>query len=259
LILSRLAALLIRIGSSIGAPAVRAFSVVWVVRLFGSPARTSIIVLSDVVKIRTGLALPSPHTHITSDADSAPLLGDSPAQHCTFGKTWELLRTEDSKLGRLDLQSPVKRRVGGIGASHDVRLAIVHGFCIAIICRLLCLLVKVETKTILSLVANRKIGEDEVARLGGSIKVGHSRDWHSRQDWDLRRRWLWEATMRCDDTRHFQSSKKEEVGIVRECDVFLLLALSLEDAKFNNRRWVNRPSISGCWTMSAVQHDGILC
>jgi hypothetical protein len=50
--------------------------------------------------------------------------------------------------------------------------------------------------------------------------------------------------MRCDDTGHLQSREEEEVGIVRECDVFLLLAFSLEDAKFNNRRWVNRPSIS---------------
>jgi hypothetical protein len=62
--------------------------------------------------------------------------------------------------------------------------------------------------------------------------------------------------MRCDDTGHFQSREEEEVGIVRECDVFLLLAFSLEDAQFNNRRWVNRPSISRCWTMLAVQHDG---
>jgi hypothetical protein len=104
-------------------------------------------------------------------------------------------------------------------------------------------------------VTNRKIGEDKVSRLGRSIKVSHSRDWHSCQDWDLRRWWLWEATMRCDDTRHFQSSKKKEVGIVRECDIFLVLAFSLEYAKLNNRRWIDRPSISRCWGVLAVQHD----
>jgi hypothetical protein len=175
------------------------------------------------------------------------LLGDSPAQHCAFGQSGELLRTEDSELGRLDLQSPVERGIGS-ASIHDLRLAIAQGFCIAILIRLLCLLVQIETEAIFALVANGKIWEDKVSSLGGSIKIGHARDGHPCQDWDLRRWWLWKTTMRSDDTRHFQRGKEEEVGIIRECDIFLVLAFSLVDAKLDNGRWINRPSISRCWT-----------
>jgi hypothetical protein len=169
------------------------------------------------------------------------------AHHCAFGQSGELLRTEDSELGRLDLQSPVERGIGS-ASIHDLRLAIAQGFCIAILIRLLCLLVQIETEAIFALVANGKIWEDKVSSLGGSIKIGHARDGHPCQDWDLRRWWLWKTTMRSDDTRHFQRGKEEEVGIIRECDIFLVLAFSLVDAKLDNGRWINRPSISRCWT-----------
>jgi hypothetical protein len=53
--------------------------------------------------------------------------------------------------------------------------------------------------------------------------------------------------MRSDDTGNFQRRKEKEVGIVREGDVFPVLALSLEDAKLNDGRWIHRPSISRCW------------
>jgi hypothetical protein len=61
--------------------------------------------------------------------------------------------------------------------------------------------------------------------------------------------------MRSDDTRNFQCRKEKEVGIVREGDVFPVLALSLEDAKLNNGRWIHRPSIRRCWEMLAGQHN----
>jgi hypothetical protein len=54
---------------------------------------------------------------------------------------------------------------------------------------------------------------------------------------------------------HFQSSKKEEISIVRESDVFLFWAFALEDAKLDNGRWINRSSVSGCWTLLAGPHD----
>jgi hypothetical protein len=53
--------------------------------------------------------------------------------------------------------------------------------------------------------------------------------------------------MRSDDTGNFQRRKEEEVGIVREGDVFTVLALPLEDAKLNDGRRIHRPSISRCW------------
>jgi hypothetical protein len=87
---------------------VRTFSVVLVVRLFRSSTRSSIIVFCDVLEVSTGFSLPSSHAHVTSDADSATLLGDSPTQYGTFCKSWELLRTENSEHSRFDLQSPVK-------------------------------------------------------------------------------------------------------------------------------------------------------
>jgi hypothetical protein len=103
--------------------------------------------------------------------------------------------------------------------------------------------------------ANGEIWEDEIASLGGTVQVSHSRDGHSCQDWDLRRWWLWKTTSMCHMASHFQSSKKEEVSIIRKCDVFLVLAFSLEDAKLDNRRRVNRSSISRCWTMLAGPHN----
>ena len=167
------------LSSSVRTAAVAPFSK-GVVGLFGSSTRASVFILSNIIIITTGLSFTSSHTHIASDTDSAPLLGDGPTQRGTFGKTWELLRTEDGELCRLDLQPPVKRGVGGTGCSRDLRLAVAHRPGLAIFVAIfLRLLIEVETKTVFPLVADRKIWEDEVSRLGGSVKVSHSRHRHS--------------------------------------------------------------------------------
>jgi hypothetical protein len=138
---------------------------------------------------------------------------------------------------------------------HNPRLAFLGWFRIGILLRVLGLFVKVEAEFVSSFMTNRKIWEDKVASLRGTVQVGHSRNRHSCQDWHLRRWWLWKTTSMCHMASHFQSSKKEEISVVRESDIFLFWAFALEDAKLDNRRWINRPSVSRCWTLLAGPHD----
>jgi hypothetical protein len=107
---------------------------------------------------------------------------------------------------------------------------------------LLSLLVEIETKLVLSLVANRKIWEDEVPSFCRTIQISHSRDGHSCQDWDKRSSWLLYTSMG-DVTSCLERSKEKEVGIVRERDIFLVLAFAFIDAKLDNRRRVDWSSV----------------
>jgi hypothetical protein len=58
------------------------------------------------------------------------------------------------------------------------------GFRIGII-RVSRFLVQVEAQFILTFMANREIGEDEIASFSRAVKISHSRDRHSSEDRDL--------------------------------------------------------------------------
>jgi hypothetical protein len=98
---------------------------------------------------------------------------------------------------------------------------------------LLGLLVEIETKLVFSLVANRKIWKDEVSSFCRAVQISHSRDGHSCQDWDKRGSWLLYTSMG-DVTSCLESSEEEKVRIVREGNIFLVLALTFVDAKLDN-------------------------
>lgn len=208
----------------------------------GTPRGSAIAVaFSTLIVVIGGLALASPHAHIATDAHAAALLRHGPAQARALCQSGELLRAEDSEGVRLDLESPIKgirwlvgrllHHWAGIGGRFSILVLVLLG-----------LLIQVEAQTVLSFMADRQVGEDEVACLGWAVEICHSRHGHSSEDGDLLCGLLHTAVD--DGARRLEGSEDEEVGIVLEGDVVLhVICVNLVDAKLDHGRRVNRSSV----------------
>jgi hypothetical protein len=111
----------------------------------------------------TRLAFTLPHANIATDADTASLVSNLLAERCALHQTRELLGAVDIERCCLNLHPPVNTR-GQIGIGRlEVEILLLLGR-----------LEQAESKAILALVANRKIGEDEVAGGRRAIEIGHA-------------------------------------------------------------------------------------
>jgi len=106
-----------------------------------------------------GLLGTPPHTHITTDADTATLFGDNAGQGSGLGETRELLGREDGEGLGLDLHT------------EESDFLVAHGLTVFF---LLALFEEGKVKAILAFVADRKVWKDEVTGRGRPVKVRHS-------------------------------------------------------------------------------------
>lgn len=161
------------------------------------------------------LVLPTPHAHVTSNADTAALLGNSTAERSALGETWELLGAEDGERLGLDLKS-VRDVLRGLSENLEVgNLLSVHVFL------LLQFLVQGEAEAVFALMPNRQIREDEVAYRRWTIEVGHTSNRRASQDGNTGRRRR-DASL-SQVARVLQGREQEEAGVVLERDVYAIL------------------------------------
>jgi hypothetical protein len=148
-------------------------------------------VLVILVPVLGALVLTASHADVTSDTDTATLLSNGAAESSALGQAWEFLRGEDNEGRGLDFQA-----MGDVGI--DTRLR-VGAQCRAIVwvhvLGVLEFLVKREAQTVLSFVADRQVGEDEVASLAWAVEISHTGDWSSRKDRGAGRVW-WSTPLR---------------------------------------------------------------
>ena len=201
----------------------------------GTPG--SVIVLLELIVFTGRLAFASPHSHITTDADTAALLGHGPAQDCALCQPRELLRAEDREWCRLDLEPPIEGAVRSVDRSAR-RLSI--GRLGILVLGVLRLFVQVEAQAVLPLVANRQVGEDEVSRFRWTVEICHARHWHASEHWDLLGGLL--DTAMDDRASGLEGREEEEVRTVREGDVVLRLAF--EDAQLDYGRRIDGSAVS---------------
>jgi len=74
------------------------------------------------------------------------------------------------------------------------------------------LLVKGKPEPVFSLMANRKIWEDEISSRVGAIQVCHTRNRNTRQNWGWSR--SWHSSSLSNGTCLFKCSEEEKVGVV---------------------------------------------
>lgn len=204
---------------------------------------TVVFILIVVIEIATGLVLTTSHTDIASDADTASLFRDNAAQLRALRETGKLLRAEHGEGNRLDLEAV--RDVSTL-LDLDVRRSLaVH------VLLLLQFLVQGKAQTVLALMTNGEIGEDEIASRRRTIKVGHASDWSTSQDGEswLGRRW---NTALSEMASILEGGEEEEVCIVREGDVGIGIR-TFKDAKLDNWWWIDRTTIGRSCNNSLVK------
>jgi hypothetical protein len=186
-----------------------------------------------VVVASTRLGVTLPHTNIAANSNPAALVGNCLAELCTLHKTGELLCAVDTKWFGPDVHPEVN--TGG-------KIAI-NRLCVEILL-LLGGLEQAEGQAVKALVADRKIGKDEVAGFSGTVEIGHTRGGHTGQN-------RWVAGSGCVDTAAgdgasmLETGVEEEVGIVVKCDVLALLnSESLNNSKLNNRGRIDRSAVA---------------
>lgn len=212
----------------------------------GEAIRASVTPFIIHILIAIGNLVPASHADIAADADSAALLGDEPAEGCALGQTREFLCAEDGEGRRLHLQTEVHECAGRHGiVAQDVLPGIRTPFrrMGVGIFGLFELLVQTEVQSVLPLVTDGEVWEDEVARRLGTIEVcdaGHGGPGEGRHG---------VLCLRHPALRHgsgmFQRGEEEEIGIVGESDVVPVLAFV--DMEFDDRRRVHWPAICRCW------------
>lgn len=179
------------------------------VRILGSwrhRTTTGITLLTTLMSIRLSLL---PHTNITTDADTASLVSNFLAERRALHQTRELLGAVDIERRRLDLHPPVNT-CGQVGIGRlQVEILLLLGR-----------LEQAESEAVLTLMADRKIGENEVSGGGRAVKIGHARGRDTGQD--RRVRLALHAPMG-DLSVLLQASIEKEAGVVVESDFLALL------------------------------------
>jgi len=205
-------------------------------------------VLAILVIAVRALVVAATHAHITTDANAAALLSNHTAELGALGQAGELLRAVDNELGRLDFHAPIERLDGGRmvhvadGREDEVRIARI----LVLVFLFLCLFVEVKAQPVAALVPDGKVRKQEVARLDGTVQIGHARYRHAGEDGNIGRRSRG-ATRVSHQASVFKGGIEEEVGIVVEGDILLLSLLpccALEDAQLHDRRRINGATIS---------------
>lgn len=188
-----------------------------------------IVVIIVVVVVTSRLAVALPHTDVTANSNSAALIGDSLAKLCALHETGELLGAVDSEGVSLDLHSEVDTKWKIAIGRLDIEVLLLLGG-----------LEQAKGQAIDALVADRKIGEDEVAGFRWTVEIGHARGRNTGEN-----RWVvgggGRDTAVSDLTGMLETGVEKEVGIVIECDV---LAFFYRGA-FNNSKLDNGGRING--------------
>jgi hypothetical protein len=195
-----------------------------------------------VVVASTRLSVTLPHTNIAANSNPAALIGNCLAELCTLHETRELLCAVDTEWFGPDVHSEV----------NTGRKIAINRLCVEILL-LLGGLEQAEGQAVKALVADGKIGEDEVTGFGGTVEIGHTRGGHTSQN-------RWVAGSGCVDTAAgdwasmLETGVEEEVGVVVECDVLALLnTRSLNNSKLNNRGWIDRSAVAVGYKTSAYK------
>jgi hypothetical protein len=105
------------------------------------------------------------------------------------------------------------------------------------------LFVKAKAESVFSFVTNREVREDEVASRLRAVQVNHSGNRSARQDGQSGRVIVGNASL-SDRTGLFKSGEEKVVCIDSKGNVVLGL-FAFVDAKFDNRRRVDRAAVSG--------------
>lgn len=207
----------------------------------GSPG-PPIFLLAVLIVVTTtvSFSIATSHPHITPNTNATSLFGDGTAEGRALGQSGELFGAIDDEVMGLDIHSEVKGSwravVGGVGIFWVFVLV------------LLGLFVQVECQFIATLVANRQIGEQEVASQLGSVKISHAGDRHASQHRRcVGRRGL--QTALCHNTGVLERGIEEEVGVILEGNIPLLgnaKLFTLKDAQLDDRRGVHGATVGGC-------------
>lgn len=181
--------------------------------------------------------VPPSNTDVTADAHAATLFSNLPAQRCAFREAWKLFGTVDEKGDGLDLQAEVNMSPGRHGVPGHPRGAARRPLIGIFV--LLDVLVQTETQSILALMSDRQIWEDEVSSGVGTVQIHHSCDRSPSQDGS--HGWSLGHTAMRDLPSWLEGGEQEEIGIVGESDILLFLAFV--DFEFHHGRWIDRPTV----------------
>jgi hypothetical protein len=110
-----------------------------------------IVVLAALIVVVV-LVITLPHAHITTDANTAALVGDALAEGGALHESRELLRAKDLERICLNLHAPVETR-RQVGLRHTkIRILVLLG-----------LLEETEVQAVVSLMANGQVWKDEIS------------------------------------------------------------------------------------------------
>jgi hypothetical protein len=122
-----------------------------------------VVAVVAVVVATTRLGVTLPHTNIATNSNSAALVSDCLAKLCALHETGEPLGAENCERLCLNFHSEVNARWKiAIGRLHVEILLF------------LCSLEQAKGQAVETLMAHRKIGEDEVAGFGWAVQIGHT-------------------------------------------------------------------------------------
>jgi hypothetical protein len=189
----------------------------------------AVAVVTSVVVTTTGLAITLPHTDITTNSNSAALVSDCLAELCALHETGELLGAVNRKGKSLDLHSEVDTRWKVAISRLNIEVLLLLGC-----------LKQTKCQAIDTLVAHRKIGEDEVAGFGWTVEISHARGRNTGKD-----RWVVGSgsrdTAMGDRASMLETGIEEEVGVVIEGDVLAIF----DSEAFNNSELDNGRRVDG--------------
>jgi hypothetical protein len=101
-----------------------------------------------------------------------------------------------------------------------------------------------EGQYVEALVADRKVGKDEITSFGGTVEIGHARSGNTSQNGWVASSWSINTTA-CKWTGMLETGVEKEVGVVVKSDVLALFhTRSLDNPKLDNRGRINRSAVT---------------
>ena len=142
---------------------------------WGATCLLSILVVLVVptVPLFGALVLTTPHANVTSNADATALLGNHAAERGALRQSWELLGGEDGEGRRLDFTAVGDEPVAIVDYVGVLRVKVLD---------LAQVFEQGKAETVLALVADGQVGEDEVASRGWAVEIGHASDRRACED-----------------------------------------------------------------------------
>jgi hypothetical protein len=108
-----------------------------------------------------------------------------------------------------------------------------------------------EGQYVEALVADRKVGKDEITSFGGTVEIGHARSGNTSQNGWVASSWSINTTA-CKWTGMLETGVEKEVGVVVKSDVLALFhTRSLDNPKLDNRGRINRSAVTVGYKWSA--------